>query len=92
MQKNKFLKVQILFLDIGKDFIELKDRELKDGELKIKKEIEELFFKLMIVSLDDMDKFEQKEMKKIRSIKNTWFYIPEPTKKSRCQCVGDESN
>ena len=87
MQKNEFLKVQILFLDLGKDFIELKDRELK-----IKKEIEELLFKLMIVSLDDMDKFEQKEMKKIRSIKNTWFYIPEPTKKSRCQCVGDESN
>ena len=33
-----------------------------------------------------MDKIEQKEMKKIRPIKNTWYdwlinYIPEPTKK-----------
>ena len=33
-----------------------------------------------------MDKFEQKEMKKIRSIKNTWYdwlinYIPEPIRK-----------
>ena len=39
-----------------------------------------------MVSLDDMNKFEQKEMKKIRSIKNTWYnwlinYIPEPIKK-----------
>ena len=37
-----------------------------------------------------MDKFEQKEMKKIRLIKNTWYdwlvnYVPEPIKKS----VGD---
>ena len=34
-----------------------------------------------------MDKTEQKEMKKIRSIKNTWYdwlinYIPEPIRKS----------
>ena len=33
-----------------------------------------------------MDKFEQKEMKKIRPIKNTWYdwlinYIPEPIRK-----------
>ena len=27
-----------------KDFIELKNRELKDREVKIKREIEELFF------------------------------------------------
>ena len=43
--------------------MELKDRELKDREVKIKKEIEELFFKPIIVSIDEMDKFEQKEMK-----------------------------
>ena len=48
----------------------MKDRELKDRELKIKREIEQPFFKPAIVSLDDMDKFEQKEMKKLRSIKN----------------------
>ena len=34
----------------------------------MKWEIEELFFKLTIVSIYDMDKFEENEMKKIRSI------------------------
>ena len=39
-----------------------------------------------MVSIDDMDKFEQKEMKKIRPNKNTWYdwlinYIPETIKK-----------
>ena len=64
----------------------MKDRGLKDRKVKIKREIEELFFKPIIVSLDDMDKFEQKEMKKIRPIRNTWHdwlinYIPEPIRK-----------
>ena len=68
--------------------MELKDKELKDGELKIKKEIEELFHKPVIVSIDDMDTFEQKEMKKKRPIKNSWYdwlidYIPNPIKKCR---------
>ena len=44
---------------IIKIFIELKDRELKDREVKIKREIEELFLKTIIVSIDDMDKCEQ---------------------------------
>ena len=44
-------------------------------------------FKAIIVSVDDIDKFEQKEMKKIRPIKNTWYdslvsYFPEPIRKS----------
>ena len=38
----------------------MKDRELKDREVKIKREIEELFLKPIIVSIDDIDKFEQK--------------------------------
>ena len=38
----------------------MKDRETKDREVKIKREIEELFFKRIIVFLDDMDKFEKK--------------------------------
>ena len=64
----------------------MKDRELKDREVKIKREIEELFFKPIMVSIDDMDKFEQNEMKKIRPIKNTWYdwlinYIPESIRK-----------
>ena len=59
----------------------------KNREVKIKREIEELFLKPIIVSLEDMDKFEQKEMKKISPIKNTWYdlliiYIPKSIRKS----------
>ena len=87
MRKNHFLKVKNSLLELEKDFIELKDRDLNDREVKIKREIEELFFKPIIVSIDDMDKFEQNEMKKIRPVKNTWYdflirYTPEPTRKS----------
>ena len=39
----------------------MKDRELKDKEENIKGEIEELFLKLIVVSIDDIDKFEQKK-------------------------------
>ena len=61
MQNNQYLKVKNSLLELKKDFIELKDRELKDREVKIKSEIEELFFKPIVVSLDDIDKFEQKK-------------------------------
>ena len=40
MRKNQFLKVKNGLLELEKDFIELKDRELKDREAKIKTEIE----------------------------------------------------
>ena len=50
--------------------------ELKDIEVKIKREIEELFFKLIIVSVDDMNKFEEKDVKKKRPIKNTCYDLP----------------
>ena len=48
--------------------------ELKDGELKNRKEnteieIEELFCKLIIMPKDGMDKFQEQEMKKIRPIR-----------------------
>ena len=81
MRQNQFLKVKNSLLELEKDVIELKDREVK-----IKKEIEQLFFKAIMVSIDDMDKFEQKEMKKIRTIKKTWHrwlinYIPGPIRK-----------
>ena len=51
--------------------MKLKDKESEDREGKIKREIEELFLKPIMVSIDDMDKFQQKEMKKITPIKNT---------------------
>ena len=53
MQKNQLLKIKNSPLELEKDFI-----ELKDGEVNIKREIEELFFKPIIVSIDDMEKFE----------------------------------
>ena len=39
------------------------------------------------MSIDNIDMFEKNEMKKIRSVKNTWYdwlinYIPEPVGKS----------
>ena len=40
MRKNQFLKVKNGLLELEKNFIELKDRELKDREAKIKTEIE----------------------------------------------------
>ena len=50
--------------------MELTDRELKDREEKIKREIEELFYQPIIESPDEMYKFEEQEIKKIRPVKN----------------------
>ena len=64
MQNNQFLKVKNSLLELEKNFMELKGRELKDSEEKIKREIENLYYKPIIVPKDDMDKFEEQEMKK----------------------------
>ena len=48
MQENQFLKVKHSLLELEKDFTELKDRQLKDKEIKIRSEIER-FFKQIIV-------------------------------------------
>ena len=55
--------------------MELKDRELKDRKEKIKREMKELFCQLSIMSKDEMDKFEEEEMKKIRPIKENGMII-----------------
>ena len=65
----------------------MKDRESENRDVRIKREIEELFLKLIILAIDDMDKFEQKKMKKKRPIKNTWYdwlinYISETISKA----------
>ena len=73
MLKNQFLKVKKRLLELKKDFLELKGKALKNIKVKIKREIKELFFYSIIVSIDDVDKFEEKERKKIRAIKNTWY-------------------
>ena len=49
MQKNQFLNVKDSLLELEKYFIELKDREVN-----IKREVEEWFFKPVIVSLDEI--------------------------------------
>ena len=36
MQKSQFLKVKISDLELEKDFVELKDKEIRDRELKLK--------------------------------------------------------
>ena len=60
MQKNQLLKVKNSLLELEKYFVELKDIELKDREVKIKRDIEKLFLKPIIVSIDDMDRFKKK--------------------------------
>ena len=56
-----------------------KETKTNDRELKIKKEIEK-FINPTLVSIDDMDRFEQREMKKKIAMKRThkencrWFY------------------
>ena len=87
VRKDRSLKVKNCLLQWENDFIELKDREIKDIEIKVKSEIEELFSKPMLVPIDDMGKFEQNEMKKKRSIEQIWYdclinYIPGPIAKN----------
>ena len=43
MHKKKKLKVENRLLELEKDFMEFKDRELKDRQDRIKSGIEELF-------------------------------------------------
>ena len=63
-EKNRRNMLNNKFLGSEKDFMEPKDKELEDREEKIKRGTEELFFKLIVVSEDDMNKFEEQEMKK----------------------------
>ena len=94
MRKKKSLKVKNSLLELEKDLIEFKDRESKDREIKIKRAIEVLFFKPIIASTDDMENFEEKEMKKVPPFKNNWYVwlvncISEPVRKS-LGCIIDE--
>ena len=87
MWENQFSMVKSILSELEKDFMKLKDWELKDGEVKTKREIKELLFKPIVVSIDDMDKFDEKGTKKIRLIKNTLYdwlinYILESIRKS----------
>ena len=48
MRKNQSLTVKNSLLELEKDFIDLKDKELKDIEVKIKREIEVLFLNRLL--------------------------------------------
>ena len=56
LRKHLFLKVRNSLLELEKDSI-----ELEDIKLKIKREIKELAFKPIIVTIDDMDRFWKKK-------------------------------
>ena len=64
MQNIHFLKVKNSLIELEKGFMELKDGELKDRKEKNKREIELLFYKPIVVSKIDIDKFEEQKMKK----------------------------
>ena len=49
----------------------MKDIELKDREVKIKREKEELFFEPIIASIDDIDRFEKNINEENKANKNT---------------------
>ena len=61
MRKNQLFKGKTQILELEKDFIDLKDIELNDREIRIDRDIEELFFKAIYVSIDAMDRFEKKK-------------------------------
>ena len=42
IEKNQFLKVKNSLLELEKDFIELKDKELNNRDVKIEREMEEV--------------------------------------------------
>ena len=73
-RRNQFLNVKNSILELEIDFVELRDIELKDREVKTKWEIEELFFKSIIVFVDEMDRIKKKRNEEIKTNEeiNTW--------------------
>ena len=49
----------------------MSNRELKDRKEKIKRGIRKLFYKSITVAKDNVEKFEEQEIKKIRAIKQS---------------------
>ena len=54
---NQILKIKNNLLELEQYFTELRDRELKETEVKIKGEIEEWIVKLISLSVDVIEKF-----------------------------------
>ena len=70
MRNNQFLKIHISLLELRKDFMEFKDRESNNREEK--REIEEPFYKVIIVSKEDIDRFKEQKIKKKDQLKK-WY-------------------
>ena len=68
MWNIQLLKIKNRLLELEKDLWNDKIENWKIGE-KIKTETKELLYKLTIVSKDDMDRFEEEELKKTRPIR-----------------------
>ena len=66
-EKRQFLKLKNSLLELEKRFYRT-DSLLKDREVKIEREIEKLFFTPIVVSIDGMVKFKEKQMKKIHLV------------------------
>ena len=54
---NQILKIKNNLLELEQYFTELRDRELKETEVKIKGEIEEWIVKLISLSVDVIENF-----------------------------------
>ena len=82
-KKHRILKVKDSLLEFGKDFRELRDKKLRERKIKIRKDIEGLFFESINASIEDLDKFEENEVTKKKLFpKSTWYdwlinYIPD---------------
>ena len=60
-QKNQFLKVKNGFLELEKYLMDLKGIELKDRDMRIKRN-RRTFFKLIFVFIEDMNRFGKKRI------------------------------
>ena len=69
----KTMRQKIQFLNGKGRILELEKYFIKRQRTKAKRERKKIFFKPIIVPIDDMDRFEEKEIKKKRHIKNTWY-------------------
>ena len=74
MQKNQFLKVKDSLLELQKNFIKLKDVELKDRKVKIKREIEELLFKPISV-LPITDEVDELFLNQLLCLQMKWISL-----------------
>ena len=74
-QKKHILKGKEQLFRIRKRFYRIKRWRIKTQRTKKYKRNRRLFFKPIIVTIDNMDRFEQKEMKKRDACKKNWRWF-----------------